>query len=141
MNENVFKYDLFVSYATPNRKIAEYVVEKIEKRGKKCFIAPRNIRLGFDYAAEIGGDTYGGQLTYNYYTGKFKSGDFNEDLSEVLPSYKRFEAALGGGVGVELFRLIEVKAGYDWGLTERSKSAEIFSSKRNIFYVTLGFRF
>ena len=53
MNENVFKYDLFVSYATPNRKIAEYVVEKIEKRGKKCFIAPRNIRLGFDYAAEI----------------------------------------------------------------------------------------
>lgn len=53
MNENVFKYDLFVSYATPNRKIAEYVVEKIEKRGKKCFIAPRNIRLGFDYASEI----------------------------------------------------------------------------------------
>lgn len=53
MKANVYQYDLFVSYATPNRPIAEYVVERIEKRGKKCFIAPRDIRLGFDYATEI----------------------------------------------------------------------------------------
>lgn len=49
----VFQYDLFISYATDNKKIADYIVEKIEKKGYKCFIAPRNIRTGSDYAVEI----------------------------------------------------------------------------------------
>lgn len=49
----VFKYDLFISYATDNKGIADYIVEKIEKRGYKCFIAPRDIRTGAEYAGEI----------------------------------------------------------------------------------------
>lgn len=49
----MFKYDLFISYATENKDIADYLVEKIEKRGYKCFIAPRNIRTGAEYAVEI----------------------------------------------------------------------------------------
>ena len=47
------KWDLFISYAQQNKDIANYVVEKIEKRGYKCFIAPRDITLGKDYAGEI----------------------------------------------------------------------------------------
>ena len=50
---NLFKYDLFISYATKNADIARYVVDKIEKRDKKCFIAPRDISSGADYASEI----------------------------------------------------------------------------------------
>lgn len=49
----LFKYDLFISYATENSDIAQYVVDKIEKRGKTCFIAPRDIRSGGNYASEI----------------------------------------------------------------------------------------
>lgn len=49
----VFKYDLFISYASDNKGIADYIVEKIEKRGYKCFIAPRDIRTGAEYASEI----------------------------------------------------------------------------------------
>ena len=49
----LFKYDLFISYATENKNIADYIVEKIEKRGYKCFIAPRDIRTGSEYATEI----------------------------------------------------------------------------------------
>lgn len=49
----LYKYDLFISYATKNSDIARYVVDKIEKRGKRCFIAPRDIRSGADYASEI----------------------------------------------------------------------------------------
>lgn len=49
----VFKYDLFISYASENKNIADYIVEKIEKRGYKCFIAPRDIRTGAEYASEI----------------------------------------------------------------------------------------
>ena len=46
-------YDLFVSYASHNTEIAEYVVRRLEERGLKCFIAPRDICLGKDYASEI----------------------------------------------------------------------------------------
>lgn len=49
----LFKYDLFISYATENKDIADYIVEKIEKRGYKCFIAPRDIQTGNEYAVEI----------------------------------------------------------------------------------------
>lgn len=49
----IFNYDLFISYATENKNIADYIVEKIEKRGYKCFIAPRDIRTGSEYATEI----------------------------------------------------------------------------------------
>lgn len=50
---NLYKYDMFISYATKNTDIAQYVVEKIERRGKRCFIAPRDINSGADYASEI----------------------------------------------------------------------------------------
>ncbi len=49
----LFKYDLFISYASDNKDIANYIVDKIEKRGYKCFIAPRDIRTGSEYAVEI----------------------------------------------------------------------------------------
>ena len=48
-----FKYDLFISYANENKDIADYIVDRIEKRGYKCFIAPRDIRTGSEYAGEI----------------------------------------------------------------------------------------
>jgi hypothetical protein len=49
----LFKYDLFISYASENKDIADYIVERIERRGYRCFIAPRDIRTGSEYAVEI----------------------------------------------------------------------------------------
>ncbi len=49
----LFKYDLFISYASENKDIADYIVERIERRGYRCFIAPRDIRTGAEYAVEI----------------------------------------------------------------------------------------
>lgn len=49
----VIEYDLFISYSTQDRSIAEYLVDRIEKRGATCFIAPRNIKVGKEYASEI----------------------------------------------------------------------------------------
>ena len=51
--ESPFRYDIFVSYATANRELAEHIVTRIEARGFKCFIAPRDMRTGEDYASEI----------------------------------------------------------------------------------------
>lgn len=49
----LFKYDLFISYASDNKNIADYIVERVEKRGYRCFIAPRDIQTGSEYASEI----------------------------------------------------------------------------------------
>lgn len=49
----IYKYDLFISYASENQAIANFIVDKIEKRGYKCFIAPRDIKTGSEYAVEI----------------------------------------------------------------------------------------
>ena len=47
------KYDIFMSYASEDRNVAFTVVKNLENRGCKCFIAPRDIRKGEDYAEEI----------------------------------------------------------------------------------------
>ena len=43
----------FISYSTQNKEIADKLVEALEKRGLKCYIAPRDIRPGKIYACEI----------------------------------------------------------------------------------------
>lgn len=49
----MYKYDLFISYATDNKNIADYIVDRIERREKCCFIAPRDVKTGSEYASEI----------------------------------------------------------------------------------------
>lgn len=44
---------IFISYSTKNSNIAENLCEYLEERGQACFIAPRNIRSGHEYAEEI----------------------------------------------------------------------------------------
>lgn len=54
--------------------------------------------------------------------------------------YNRFDVQIGAGVGLEFFKFLEVKAGYDWGLIDRYKGDGI-EVNRDQFYVSLGFRF
>lgn len=50
---NIYTYDLFVSYATNNKDIAFFIVKKLEEKGLRCFIAPRDLQTGREYAGEI----------------------------------------------------------------------------------------
>jgi TolB-like protein len=47
--------DVFVSYASQDVGVADSVVENIERRGIKCWIAPRDVTPGSQYADEIVG--------------------------------------------------------------------------------------
>ena len=120
-------------------------VLKIQAYAGPVFSVGLSHTQSFDFQATINDETLGGSLKYNYYTGKFKSDaiDSAELEDSGLPTYKRFDVAMGGGVGIELINLIEVKVGYDWGLSERLKGdyAGSASCKRNMFYVSLGLRF
>lgn len=89
-----------------------------------------------------------GDISYNYYTGKVNSKDLDipqdteNPYKDIIPDirYNRFDVLLGGGIGIEAFKFLEVKVGYDWGLLNRYKGdgAELH---RNQVYAGIGIRF
>lgn len=44
---------IFVSHSSANAQVAEHVCHLLEENGHKCFLAPRDIRTGHEYAEEI----------------------------------------------------------------------------------------
>ena len=46
-------YDVFISYATPDRSIALELVDDLEARGLKCWVAPRDVPGGSKYGEVI----------------------------------------------------------------------------------------
>jgi hypothetical protein len=44
---------IFISHASEDREFAEQITSYLEQRGIKCFIAPRDIRPGAEYAEQI----------------------------------------------------------------------------------------
>lgn len=47
------RYAAFVSYASEDRDAASEVADRLEEAGHVCWIAPRDIRAGQSYGAEI----------------------------------------------------------------------------------------
>ena len=47
------QYDLFISHSSADAAMAVAWVDDIETRGIKCWIAPRDIRVGANYQSEI----------------------------------------------------------------------------------------
>ncbi len=45
--------DIFISYSTKDEAVANVVCEELEKKGLKCWIAPRNIPAGGDWMSTI----------------------------------------------------------------------------------------
>lgn len=45
--------DIFISYASKNKNIADAMCAKLEQQDQKCWIAPRDIKPGEEYAAGI----------------------------------------------------------------------------------------
>lgn len=87
--------------------------------------------------------------SYGYYTGKVKSDDLPAamqtwfDEQKPQSKYNRFDILMGGAIGAEFFKVLEVHLGYDWGLIDRLRGdiAEDFTMLRNQFYLSVGLRF
>jgi hypothetical protein len=46
-------HDVFISYSSPNREVAQAACDALEARGMKCWIAPRDVTAGESWSAEI----------------------------------------------------------------------------------------
>jgi TolB-like protein/Tfp pilus assembly protein PilF len=53
MNEDSASRDVFVSYASQDAAVANSVIEALERQRIKCWIAPRDVRPGTEYADAI----------------------------------------------------------------------------------------
>jgi hypothetical protein len=49
----VTPWTVFLSYASPDATIAQTIVESLETQGLRCWIAPRDVRPGTQYADAI----------------------------------------------------------------------------------------
>ena len=86
-----------------------------------------------------------GEISYNYYTGKFSSSsdEINDIVSGLFPDqkvYGRFDVMVGGGVGIQVIRFLDIKVGYDYGLVNRYRKEMDKTVNRGQFYVGVGVR-
>ena len=52
-NQTALGHDVFVSYASQDAAVANSLVENLEQQGLKCWIAPRDVKPGAQYADAI----------------------------------------------------------------------------------------
>ena len=88
-----------------------------------------------------------GEISYNYYTGKFSSS--SDEITDIVASsglfpdqkvYGRFDVMVGGGVGIQVIRFLDIKVGYDYGLVNRYRKEVDKTVNRGQFYVGVGVR-
>ena len=46
-------FDVFISYPSPDKTVADAVCARLEQRGVRCWIAPRDVPPGFSYGESI----------------------------------------------------------------------------------------
>lgn len=88
-----------------------------------------------------------GEISYNYYTGKFSTS--SDEVNDIVASsglfpdqkvYDRFDVMVGGGVGIQVIRFLDIKVGYDYGLVNRYRKEMDKTVNRGQFYVGVGVR-
>ena len=88
-----------------------------------------------------------GEISYNYYTGKLSSS--SDEITDIVASsgrfpdqkvYGRFDVMVGGGVGIQVIRFLDIKVGYDYGLVNRYRKEMDKTVNRGQFYVGVGVR-
>lgn len=94
----------------------------------------------------LSGRDISGEVSYNYYTGEFKTSSTELDnlVASYFPEgeklYGRFDVMLGGGIGLQVIKFLDIKVGYDYGLVNRYRKEVDKTVNRGQFYVGVGVR-
>ena len=94
----------------------------------------------------LSGRDISGEVSYNYYTGEFKTNSTELDnlVASYFPEgeklYGRFDVMVGGGVGIQVIRFLDIKVGYDYGFVNRYRKEMDKTVNRGQFYVGVGVR-
>jgi TPR repeat protein len=95
-------YDVFISYASEDKIVADAVCAKLEANAVRCWIAPRDVVPGMAYGEAIIDAIRGCRVMVLVFSSKSNS-------SPHIP--KEIERAVSAGVSVIPFRIEEVRPG------------------------------
>ena len=95
-------FDVFVSYASKDKIVADAVCAKLESSGIRCWIAPRDIVAGTSYGEAIIEAIHGAKVMVLVFSS-------NANASGHIP--KEVERAVSNGVAILPFRIEDVAPG------------------------------
>ena len=81
-------HDVFISYSTKDRDLAEIIRETLEDNAIKCWIAPRDIEPGKSYAKQIMSAVKDAKLHFCLFTENFQASKFTNNELEIAFSAK-----------------------------------------------------
>lgn len=162
-----FQTGLSYEWQTSNNRYKESLMTVVRERNEHYLDIPLRLKFTIDVMPEIRAfiyagptldfglsstlkyrarlsDTDLGSYKYNYFTGK-SSGSIS-DLNVEIPgsAYRAFDVFMGGAIGADIYDIVEVKLGLDWGLINKNRSkdvADYMVTHRNLFHVGVGIRF
>ena len=92
-------HDVFISYSSKDKKVADAACAVLERRGRRCWIAPRDVDPGVEYGESIIGGINGSRVFILIF-----SGHANES-----PQVRReVERAVSRGLAILPFRIEDV---------------------------------
>jgi len=95
----VMAHDVFISYSSKDKVIADAVCARLEGRGIRCWIAPRDVRPGMQYGEEIIDAIHGSRAMVLVLSA-------NANASPHIP--KEVERAVSNGVAIIPLRVENV---------------------------------
>ncbi len=95
-------YDVFISYASKDKIVADAVCARLEAAGIRCWIAPRDILAGTSYGEAIIDAIHGAKVMVLVFSS-------NANASGHIP--KEVERAVSNGVPILPFRIEDVAPG------------------------------
>jgi len=93
-------FDAFISYATPDKTVADAVCARLESAGIRCWIAPRDVTPGVPWAESIIGAIDGAKVMILVFSS-------NANKSPQVP--REVERAVGRELPIIPFRIEDVK--------------------------------
>lgn len=103
-------HDVFISYAHPDKPTADAACARLEQRGIRCWIAPRDIKAGADWGASIARAIHDARALVLIFS------DYANASSEVP---KEVALAARQGISIITFRIQDVapRGSLDYNLT------------------------
>jgi hypothetical protein len=95
-------FDVFISYASKDKIVADAVCARLEAAGIRCWIAPRDIVPGTSYGEAIIDAIHGAKVMVLVFSS-------NANTSAHIP--KEVERAVSGGVTILPFRIEDIAPG------------------------------
>ena len=96
--QNKGKHDVFISYSTKNKNVADAIVSDFEQHGIKCWYAPRDILPGEEWVTAITNALEGSRALVLIFTDE--SNNSRQVMNEIA-------VAFNAGITIVPFRLTD----------------------------------